>query len=237
MSKLKWAYGVTTVPCRMHDLLPRTLLSLLKAGFDRPRLFIDGEREPNTGRDRVVNHYECTWRGENIRTFGNWVLAAWELYIRTPTADRYCIFQDDFITYPNLKDYLESCEYQPKSYYNLYTFPHNEGELGWHHSDQNGRGAVALMFDGEALRTLLSQRMFINRPLHPNRGHKCVDGGIVDCLKVPEVGYTELVHTPSLVQHVGLFSSMGNRSHQQAISFRGESFNAKELIKCPVGSE
>ena len=37
---LRWVYGVTTVPERRADLLPRTLVSLDRAGFPSPRIFV-----------------------------------------------------------------------------------------------------------------------------------------------------------------------------------------------------
>ena len=39
---MKWAYGITTVPSRRENLFERTLQSLAVAGFDNPRLFVDG---------------------------------------------------------------------------------------------------------------------------------------------------------------------------------------------------
>lgn len=229
MSSKKWAYGVTTVPDRANDLLPRTLESLRGAGFPTPRLFIDGECDPS-----IYDQYDLdkTFRGDNVRTFGNWVLAAWELYIRYPTYNRFAIFQDDFVTYRNLRSYLDSCKYPEKGYWNLYSFPQNEKlaenpDCGWHLSNQLGKGAVALVFDTDALRALLSSEDFVSRPLSVHRGHRSVDGGIVTALK--KKGYNEYVHAPSLVQHTGIMSSMGNKKHQQSMSFRGEEFDAANL--------
>src|SRR5437870_5459108 len=108
---MKWSYGVTTVPSRRSTLLPKTLQSLRAAGFGEPRLFIDGCKQ-----DEAVG-YSCqfrlpiTARDPAVRPAGNWILSLWELYIREPVADRYAIFQDDLITYRNLRDYLEACKY------------------------------------------------------------------------------------------------------------------------------
>lgn len=38
----RWSYGVTTVTERRDTLLPQTLASLKAAGWDNPRLFVDG---------------------------------------------------------------------------------------------------------------------------------------------------------------------------------------------------
>lgn len=224
---LRWAYGVTAVRQRLDDgLLLRTLASLSSAGFDRPRLFVDGD---HSGFDKLG--LEMTVRTPTIRTFGNWTLGLWELYVREPNAERYALFQDDFVTVRNLRQYLEAVPYQAKGYLNLYTFPCNQqlatGE-GWYQSDQMGKGAVALVFDNEAVRSLLCSRHMIDRPLHAHRGHRAIDGGIVETMK--GAGYREYVHNPSLVQHTGDVSSMGNGTHAHAPSFRGEGWDAMEML-------
>lgn len=229
---MTWAYGITTVPSRLKDLFPRTLRSLQEAGFDQPRLFVDGVKD---SKDYDQFGLEVTTHYPNLRTAGNWVLSLYELYIRNPEADRFAIFQDDFVTGKNLRLYLDCCNYPDKGYWNLYTFPCNqnlcpEGKTyqGWYPSDQLGKGAVALVFNREAVCTLLSQRMLVNRPQDAVRGHRAIDGGIVDSMNV--IGWTEYIHNPSLVQHTGLMSSMGNKRHPTADSFQGEDFDLMTLV-------
>jgi hypothetical protein len=161
-----------------------------------------------------------TARYPRIRTFGNWILGLAELYIREPTCDRYAMFQDDLVTYKNLRAYLESLPFPERAYWNLYTFPSNQKlcpgdgkHEGWYKSNQLGRGAVALIFSREGVKTLLEARAnIIDRPEDAHRGHRAV------------------VHNPSLTQHTGDHSSMGNRPHKKANSFRGETYDAKEMI-------
>lgn len=234
---MNWAYGVTTVEMRRTNLLPRTLASLREAGFDKPRLFVDGSSDPQSW----CNEFQLgvTVREPVIRTFGNWILALAELYIRNPTADRFAMFQDDFVTYKNLRQYLEAVPYPDKSYLNLYTFPSNQKKApkneyggtidGFYEAYQNGRGAVALVFSNEAVRTLLIHQHIVNRPLDPRRGHRAIDGGIVTAMN--KAGWKEYCHSPSLVQHTGINSSMGNRRHLLAESFRGENYDAMDLLK------
>jgi hypothetical protein len=239
---LTWSYCVTTVPARLHTLLPRTLASLATGGFDEPRLVVDSCDDPAP--------YRATWprlpvtcRGpanSPVRTAGNWVLALYEIYLRNPSADRYAVFQDDLVTAPGLRAYLEKVPYplDGRCYLNLYTFPANQElcpkdkqgnpRVGWYESNQLGRGAVALVFSQEAVEELLSSRYLARRPKDPNRGHKAVDGGIVEAMK--KVGFKEMVHNPGLVQHTGVVSSMGNRPHQQCPSFPGEGFDLTTLL-------
>lgn len=228
---LVWSYGITTVPERRIDLFPRTLESLKKAGFDRPRLFIDGAPD-----DREYKEFglETTTRWPKIKTWGNWFLTLMELYIREPEADRYAIFQDDFVTYIGLREYLERQCYPEKGYWNLYTFPSNQtlcphGHMGWYKSNQWGRGAVGLVFNRETVTNLLLAKHNVMKAQAADRRHKSVDGAVNESLK--QIGYTEYVHNPSLVQHTGLVSSMGNLQHKLAESFRGEDYDIRSILK------
>ncbi len=241
-TEMKWSYGVTTVPERRQDLLPQTLASLREGGFDSPRLFVDGHENYSTSY--LMQMYESefglhtTCRSPRIRAFGNWLLALEELYIREPTAERYAIFQDDLITYKNLRQYLDRCKYPDKGYLNLYTFPSNQREQrGWYEGAllnsgpdkfQTGRGAVALVFNREAVQTLLMHQHMIERPTHAGEGHKRIDGGIVTAMN--KAGWREFVHNPSLVQHTGKVSAIGNKPHPQSPSFRSEQFDALDLL-------
>lgn len=232
-STLIWSYGITTVLSRSQDLFPRTLESLMNAGFDEPRVFVDGCSPSQAISTYSKYNLPLTIR-DNVRTAGNWVLTLYELYIRSPSAERYAVFQDDFITVRNLRRYLELQRYPEKGYQNLYTFPANQslapkGFQGWYEANQFGRGAVALVFCNEAVRSLLGHEYLVNRFQDTSRGHKAIDGGIVETMK--RVGWKEFVHTPSLTQHTGKQSSMGNSVHAQAISFPGEDFNAMDLLK------
>lgn len=234
-----WAYGVTTVPQRFDITLPKTLESLRRAGFDKPRLFIDGT---DTERSQwPIQDYDKTVRDPATRGFGNWVLALWELYIRYPKAHRYALFQDDLITYRNLKEYLSRCEYPEEGYWNLYTVEQNEKLIpqqvkenkGWTLSNQMGRGAVALVFSREALTTLLKQDAIVKKPQDANKGYRSIDGAVINAFK--PLGWKEYVHYPSLVQHTGTeFSTLNNTGKSFMLSpcFEGEHVDATEFLKC-----
>lgn len=246
---MRWAYGVTTVPTRRKELLPRTLNSLKDGGFPSPRLFVDNCKSPREYDDLGL---EVSVRGDQIKTAGHWMLSAWELYIRNPGAERYAIFQDDFVTYPNLRKYLDRCEYPKRGYWNLFTascnclkLPSNPtgGKMeGWFEASlvadhdkseeqwQTGRGAVALVFNREALLTLFQSQHFVERPMDSCMGTRKIDGGIVAAMN--KAGWREYVHSPSLVQHTGTYSSMGNMPHKPSPLFYGEGFDALELLKC-----
>lgn len=243
---MRWAYGVTTVPSRLGGLLPRTLASLARAGFDKPRLFIDGFGDCETCCAYARLGLEMTARSPKIAppkeldksnktgNAGNWMLGMIELYIREPFADRYAMFEDDLVACRRLREYLEACPYPPRGYWNLYTFPQNQRlskGLGWFPSNQRGRGAVALVFNRESLSAMFTTPYLVSRPHSERRAWHCVDGVIVEALK--GVGWKEYCHDPSLVQHTGTMSVLKNAKcpHPAAESFRGEDFDATELLR------
>ena len=242
----RWAYGITTVPERRLDLVPRTMLSLIHGGFHTPHIFVDG----------VAEYPKCpacqlTTRSKPLRTFGHWALSMAELWIRNPACDRYAMFQDDFVCVRNLRQYLDRVEYPSKGYLNLLTFPSNEtfleeqgnetaNRIGFHESRetnpgsswQTGRGAVALVFSREALMVLLTSRTFVERPMDATQGHKRLDGCIVTAMN--KAGWREYIHNPSLVLHTGKRSSMGNKPHPHSKTFPGEEYDALDLLSANV---
>lgn len=235
--KVIWSYGITTTPIRRKDLLPRTIMSLRKAGFGEPRLFVDGCSNAMAVSYEAEFKLEVVSHWPNLLTFGNWMLALWELYLRSTGAHRYAIFQDDLVALPNLRPYLEAVEYPNNGYLNLYTFPENQRDVkagsaatGWYKSNQRGLGAVALVFNNEAVRSLLGSRYMSDRPTDAHRGTRAIDGGIVSAFQKMEPKWYEYCHTPSLVQHTGIVSSMRNGLQPLAPSFPGEDFDAMRLL-------
>jgi len=227
--QIRWAYGITTHPSRVDTLLPQTLHSLEKAGFPKPHVFLDGE---------FINHYahlRFTGRTDPVGIVGNWMLGMLELLIVNPCADRYLMFQDDIQVSCNLREYLEQCEYpKGKYYYNLYSFPENEalsgGTTGWHESNQNGLGALGLMFDRDGLVDLMATERYVRKPLEASRPSRAIDGAVLIALR--SRGYKEYVHNPSLVQHVGMKSTMpGKPPNAVSQTFRGEGFDLLELLQ------
>jgi hypothetical protein len=259
-----WAVGVTTVPeRRTSGLLLASLASLRAAGFDRPRLFVDGlKAEFVPGWIDAFDGLEVTARWPRIRTVGNWLLSAWELLIRNPMAGRFAVFQDDIAACRNLRVYLDTVPWPERGYLNLHTHGPNELAVkgkpdGWHRGHPNnndptlqiGYGAAALCFTREGLSACLSSFHMLKkvsdvRPDHKGStdgkprtyadggprllGNVRIDGAIVTAMNL--AGWSEFVHQPSLVEHTGHDSSMGARRYRAAATFRGEGFDALELL-------
>lgn len=229
-----WAYGVTTVKVpERAKLLAATLASLHAGGFDAPQIFIDGG-----GPVEFDNGWTCrvNEKGERLGAYGNWLLALIELHVRHPKADRYAVFQDDITCVKNLRTYLEHCRYPSQGYWNLYTFMENEQLVGkgWQQSvmrggsgvEQGGRGAQALCFSREAVNLLLRQPdIAANIQISKRR----IDGVVVDAMN--KAGWREYVHGPSLVQHVGVHSTVIDKTHTlKANTYPGEEFDALTLL-------
>jgi hypothetical protein len=243
--KVSWAYGVTTVPERREDQLPRTLDYLRRGGFDSPRLFVDGCGHSLARTYEDTFRLPVTARYPRVLVVANWTLALVELYARNPNADRYAVFQDDLRCVRNLRAYLESISYPTKGYLNLYTFRESEAvtlhrHAGFHETPgtasrqepgrwQHGRGAVALVFSQEAVRALLTAPNLVMKPKDVD-GWRRVDGMIVAAMNLQ--GYREYAHNPSLVQHTGLRSSIRPENDGQSLakSYPGDAFDALSLL-------
>lgn len=238
---LRWEYGVTCMPQRFTTTLPTTLLSLQEGGFDSPRLFVDDITEKNKEVLALLDCFPVTYRTPIIKTFGNWYLALIEMYIRHPQADRYAIFQDDIVMSRNVLEYLEHCAFPERGYLNLITYPQNEPlkaahfpslpeekRVGWYPSNQRGQGAQGLVFSRDGVVTLMQNIGMVERPQDPVRGWRNIDGGIVNSMK--RAGWKEYVHSPSLIRHTGIETTMGNHAQPLDVSFRGEEFDALSLL-------
>lgn len=225
---ITWSYGITTVPQRIDNLLIQTVESLAKSGFDNPTLFIDGIC------DCKLDHLRQVVYKQQQGHLQNWIQAITHLYVNAPKADYFAIFEDDLIACKNLRSYLEACRYPEKGYWNLLThdcnLSHtNNGQKGWHKSNQRGKGAVGLVFSKLAVMDLLQSSTFWKRRSKDNL-LQAADGVVMDALKV--AGYDEYIHYPSLVQHQGFVSAIGpGHRYGEVLGF--ESVDYDPLIDMP----
>ena len=212
---MRWQCGVTTCSQRRCDPLPRTLASLKEAGFGGLRLFVDGVSD---GFDDL--RCETTYRMPQVGVVSNWWLALHELYARDRSADRYALFQDDLVCVRNLRQYLDGVALDDGHCWNLLTFRENEalmptGRVGFFPSDQRGRGAVALVFPRK-----VAERMLTDGELLTRKEQRNLDGAVNRAMRRSRV--VELCHNPSLVQHTGMVSVLGNAPCQVSGCFPGE---------------
>lgn len=245
MKKPTWACGLTTCRERFKNLSTmHTAESLYQAGFgDNLTIFKDDSQLTPSEFVNFVSR-----QSEPVGAFGNWLLGLWELFLRNPMADYFGMFQDDIRISKDVREYFEKTREhgQKKSYWNLFTMPATyrgpqnqelcpEGLQGWYPSNQMGRGALALIFDNNGVQNLLSSRNLVERANAATNRTRGIDQTVCETLKA--VGYVELVHNPSLVQHVSESSTIGSPQYPQASSFRGEKFSALSLLPLNYGWE
>lgn len=242
---LNWTCGITTVPSRKDDLFPRTLASIEAAGFPKPTIFVDGAsfKLAQWYEDKYAPlGYSVEVRRHRIYAWGNWLLGLWDLYLRHPSYDRYAMFQDDVVFCKNLKRYLECSEYPSNGYWNLYTNPPNQTVIprtkatrrqieGWHPSNQLGFGALGLVFDNATVLKMFSHHHFPVRTKDADRGREGIDGAVVSVFNV--TNGQEYIHHPSLVQHLGEYSTIQRKAqlYGPSKSFPGEGFDALKLLQ------
>lgn len=228
---MEWACGIIGVDSRRASgHLGRTMRSCESAGWHDYSVFLDGEM-PTCSRVGIVP------RETTIGAFGNWWLGAVELYIRQPHADRFVIFQDDIECPVGLREYLCHTTTHDMAYWNLCTYSAGIGyptnvvttTPGWQPALCNwGLGAQGLVFTNEGLRTLLSSRVVIDQPMDKYRGKEAIDGIVKTALG--RAGFTEMVHNPTLVNHVGTQSTIGHEPQPESYGWRGADWNVMELL-------
>jgi hypothetical protein len=232
---------VTTCPARLSTLLPETIRAVRAAGFD-PDIYADGllSQEQKAGIQVLLSEQAKVHDGHNVQPFSHWYRSVLTMFMQHPWSQWYVVFQDDLTCPKTLLQYILNSKLPPKAYFNLFTFMENEqvaaeSSTGWIEAYktkkgvQFGRGGVCLMFRHDALTALLSQQHMLMRRLNYKRGNTSLDGAIVEAMT--QAGYREYIHNPSLVQHTGHVSSMGNKQHEQAKTYPGDDFDLMTLLK------
>lgn len=203
-----WAVGVTTAP-RRKPTLERTLRSLARAGWDRPRLFA----EPRTEISSEFENLPITRRDQVLGAFPNWFLALAELVMRQPQAIAYLLCQDDVLFSVGLRSYLEQTLWpDPRagvisihcpSHLSRGKSPGYHGlDLGW-----SAWGAQAYVFSPCAARTFLADPLpLLHRRSGPREGTRNIDSLVGLWCRLRDRPY--YIHVPSLAQHIGDTSTL-----------------------------
>jgi hypothetical protein len=204
----RWAIGVTTAP-RRRPTLERTLDSLLRAGWDAPHLFVDGDVEIPARYARLT----MTVRRPNAGEWPNFYLGLSELFQRDPDADAYMMIQDDvkFYDRANLRTYLETFLWPGNSPcpVSLYSAKLDiRAEFGWFR--QKGawyRGGLAFLFPASLIQTMLNDRVVVDH--RRRRGIEGITGtdSVVGAWAYRN-GTPFYAPTPSLCRHIGHASSL-----------------------------
>lgn len=201
-----WAVAVTTAP-RRQETLEACLDGVLRAGWDAPRLFLDGTaRIPPR-----YAHLPTTWREEGVGAWPAWYLALAELVLRRPGADAYLMLQDDVALLDRgpLRAYLERALWpgeRPGVVSLFYTG--DRTTPGWHLRGGDWPwGAQAFVFPPGLARAFLADAGVIRALLNASPDHHT---------PIPTVLYEWAWRnrvdfwyaTPSLAQHIGNASAI-----------------------------
>ncbi|AGA27673.1 glycosyltransferase family protein [Singulisphaera acidiphila] len=204
----RWAVGLTTSP-RRRPTLEWTLDSLVRAGWDQARLFVDAA----VTIPRRYAHLPVTQREPKSGAWPNFYLGLAELLMRDPDADAYMMIQDDATFYDriNLREYLESILWpsDPPPPISLYSCQLDvAAQAGWHpHNKPWFRGALALVFHPSTARRFLVDPIVFGHRWNPrNDGLAHVDTVVGDWAYR---NGTPIQHpTPSLCRHIGYTSTL-----------------------------
>jgi hypothetical protein len=205
----RWSVGVTTAP-RPTSTLAECLASLSRAGWDNPRLFVDGDADvPDPFQNLRRTH-----RAPQLGAWPSFYLALAELLMREPGAHAFLIVQDDVVFasgFDDVRAYLEQVLWPgrtPGIVSLLCPRPYTRPEPGWYrfHGDWIW-GAQAFAFSPNAAREFLGDsRVIRHRDTHERNPLADIDW----CVGQWASRHRRPIYypTPSLVQHVGLTSSL-----------------------------
>jgi len=208
MSAWTWSVGVTTAG-RQEPTLDRMLSSLTQAGWERPRLFADADALISS----EWTHLPVTRRDLQVGAFPNWYLGLTELVMRQPQADAYLLCQDDVIFCRGVRAYLEQTLWPAERVGVVSLFCpslYARGKLPGFHVEDRGWdtwGAQAYLFSPFSAESLLTSPIPIqHRRCGPAGGARNIDSVVGHWCREARLPY--FVHSPSLVQHIGVTSTL-----------------------------
>jgi hypothetical protein len=202
-----WAVGVITAP-RRTPTLDTCLDSLIRAGWERPRLFVDTATTIATRHDDLP----LTLREPRIGAWPNYYLALAELVLRDPEADAYMLAEDDvlFADREDLRAYLEDVLWpsDPVGAVSLYcSSSYTQSDPGWHRFDGEWVwGALAFIFSPPSARRFLSDPLIFAHRTSKNEGLQDTD--VLIGVWSHQRDLPVFFPTPSLVQHIGETSTI-----------------------------
>ena len=209
---MKLSCAITTTK-RDVDYLKSTIESVGLAGFDMPLLVSDGKMGDNYGQGYVDSVVQVGVV-PNFRT----AMALFQ------AVDFKIVLQDDVIVSKGLKLWLENQKLRDDCIYSLYTPAVHDSTTGWHELDlvqsldspfpwMKTIGACGMMFPYEIA------KKFVSEP--PPKRTDRLGAAIGEFCSKHSIPL--MMHSPSLVQHVGVCSSLTNVPiERKAASFAKE---------------
>jgi len=206
----KWSVGVTTAPRRVPTL-DDCLDSLIAAGFQKPRLFMDSAVPVSA----EFADLDVTLREPQIGAWPSYYLALVELIMREPDADAFMLVQDDalFFDHPDLREYLEQAmwpEDTPAIASLFCPSRYTQPVDGWQQFPSDNAwvfGAETFVFSRDAARQFIADEIVVLHRWRPGKdGLVHIDDVIGEWVRRQQVPL--FYPTPSLVQHIGHVSTL-----------------------------
>jgi hypothetical protein len=259
---MKWTIGITTAPRDQGYYLDQTLKSLSGAGFDNPVVFAEpGSIIPPDFNGHVVK------RRKKYGDWTNWATGLYELFLSEPSTDFFLMLEDDALLSTGLRNYLEySLPYLGEfASLNLYTSSKYfcSKKIRMFHNECQGKrtwSTVAVVMSHNAVLSFFSDkdvqkhRFFdifkvkegfwnVNASYGMGRSSEvdCVGNTVKDAVIgqwAERLALPVFYHTPSLVEHIGEFSTLTDdvssvENGRMSFDFVGKNFD----VSCWVGEE
>jgi glycosyltransferase involved in cell wall biosynthesis len=202
-SRLNWNVGLLTAP-RPAPTILTTLRSLRMAGFGPVHIFA----EPGSWLPEEFGDYPRTVHLQRRGNIANFYSSLVALHQEQPDADGYAVFQDDVRIAGGLRAWCEG-QFWPLGVGLVSLFTprvHAADEPGWHLLSSGFYrvfGGQALVFRRDVLRQFLADPQVLHE-LHHGRHN---DDAVVSAWATRQ-GLPIAYHTPSVVQHIGVVSSI-----------------------------
>lgn len=239
---MKWTTGLITAPRKKDYYLDKTLISLIKTGWE-PIVFAEpGSIIPDWFTGNVIK------RRKTYGDWTNWATALYELLLSEPNSDYFLMCEDDGVFCKNTKKYVEKhiknapnfatiSPYCPGKY-------HKPNFVGFH-DNCNGQytwSTLSIIMSNEGVRSFF-QDYDVQRHRFENIFTDDVVWGveveIQNSVKDAVLGQWAkknnlpmFYHTPSLVAHIGSHSTLSKNitsNDNLAFDFVGEDFNLDDI--------
>jgi hypothetical protein len=225
---VNWKVGITTAK-RDQSTIERTVASVIAAGWDDITIFADCDCLTDLG-------HPVTNRGFQVGAWGNFYLGLTELTMINPTAEYFLMCQDDVVFAKQVRQFCERHEQIIQtgifSPYCNTSYSERRGKHQFHELDEGARlwGALAMVFCNRLAYQFLGSEIARNHRRHGiNEGLRNVDTVVGIWCQRERVKY--FVYVPSLVQHIGITSTLGNADspNRSAADFVGEECDASRM--------
>jgi hypothetical protein len=255
---MEWSIGIITAPREKGYYLDRCIQSLHQGGWTDINVFAEpGSRIPDGFSGHVIK------RRKKYGDWTNWATGLYELFLSEPKTEYFLMLEDDAVVCKNLRLYLEHALPKVGDFgtISLYTpsIYHKKEFVGFHNElrGHNTWSTVTVLISHNNLIKFFSDedvqkhRFFDIFNVGPKywgghasygKGHTSVVDTVGNTIKDAVIGkwaekneFSILYHTPSLAEHIGVFSTLTDDDStpdngRMSLDFVGVDYDASKLI-------